>query len=376
MKKLTFLLFLAFFLSLAPTSLFCQRISKNDIRLTYVKLPLQPLPKEIQTYSSKIHPGEISFKYIHLKNQAMHKILQVEAGTSDNYGSVEQCESDFLVLPGYKRIPENGDLKIDVYFKKLVVSNKESKTGTGQFSENNTMVSRTMYFYEFDYTYYSGVAIVTNTKDTIFNKIFKNANHIKARYGSCGDCKSAGDGPKEPFGASYTSPQELEESFKQRFLFDEENKWTRDALLEVKEYLNSQRGKPVVYNDFNIISGKGKPDYSDLDTAVVRMMKAATILSSKYDISSAEPYINEAISIWEKALDGIDTSNKKARINEDISAGIQYNLGIAYAWLRKYDLCREWMNKASGIKDGQKLVKDVKWWIDDQEKRLKINGQI
>jgi len=74
MKKLTFLLFLSFFLSLVQTSSFGQRISNNDIRLTYVKLPIQPLPKEIQTYSSKIHPGEISFKYIHLKNQTMFKI--------------------------------------------------------------------------------------------------------------------------------------------------------------------------------------------------------------------------------------------------------------------------------------------------------------
>jgi hypothetical protein len=376
MNNLTYLLVLTSLFIFTQSSSFAQRIEKNEVRLTYVRLPLQPLPKEIQTYSAKIYPGEISFKFIYLKNQPMHKVVQLEAGSNDNYGSVAESENDFLVLPGYKRIPENGDLKIDVNFKKLTVNNKVTSTGTGQFSENNAMVSRTTYSYDFDYSYYAGVTIITSSNDTLLNKVFKNANHVKARYGSCTECNSESVGPIESFGASYTSPEALEQSFQERFLAEEEINWTRDALLAIKDYLNNQRGKPLVYNDFNIVSGKGKLDYSDLDTAVARMRDAAMIISTKKDIASAEPLINEAVTIWKKALEETDLVNKKARINEEISTGLQYNTGIAYAWLRKFDLCREWMTKASGVKDGQKLVKDIQWWIDDQEKRLKINGEI
>lgn len=353
-----------------------QRIEKNEVRMTYVQMPLEPLPEEIKTYSAKIQAGEVSFKFIHLKNQNLSKIVQVEAGSNDNYGSVSQSENDFLVLPGYNKVPENGDLKIDVQFKKLVVNNRIMKTGTGQFSEGNQMVSRTMYFYEFDYSYFAGVIISTPGKDTLYRKVYNSFNRVKARYGNCGDCKTASDGPTEGFGASYTSPGELEESFKQRFLAESEINWTRDALIILKDYLFSVKGKPMVYTDFKIVSGKGKHPYPDLDTAFFRMKTAAEKLSSKDDKSAAEPYINEAISIWQKALEESDITDKKARINEEITAGIYYNIGIANAWLNKFSTSREWFEKAAKIKDGARLVNEIKWWIDSQEKRLKANGLV
>jgi len=353
-----------------------QRIEKNEVRLTYMQMPLEPLPNEILTYSARIVPGDVSFKNIHLKNQNLNKIIQVEAGSNNNYGSVSKCERDFLTLPGYNRVPENGDLEIEVRFKKLIVNNKRMKTGTGQFSEGNQMVSRTMYFYEFDYSYFAAVYISTSGKDTLYSKVFNSFNHIKARYGNCGDCKEASDGPTEGFGASYTSVQELEESFNQRFLSELEIKWTRDALLNVKDYLFSVKGKPMVYNDIKIVTGKGKHEYPDLDTAVIRMKTAAVKLSSTEDKLAAEQYINEAISIWQKALEELDNTNKKARINEEIASGLYYNIGIAYAWMNQFTSCREWFDKAAKEKDGARLVNDIKWWVDSQEKRLKANAII
>jgi len=351
-----------------------QRIEKNEVRLTYVKMPLAPLPKEIQTYTARIQPGDVSFKFIHLKNQNLNKIIQIEAGSNDNYGSVSQSEKDFLILPGYKKVAENGDLKIDVLFKKLVVNNKKMKTGTGQITEGNQMVARTLYFYEFDYSYFGGVVISTLGADTIYRKVYNSFNGVKAIYGSCGDCKQASDGPAESFGGAYTSQEELEESFKQRFLSELEIKWTRDALLDVKDYLNSVIGKPSVYTDFTILSGKGKLSYTDLDTALAKMTTAAETLSSKDDKLAAEPLINEAISIWQKALEESNITDKKARINEEITIGLYYNIGIANAWLNKFDTCREWFDKAAKVKDGARLVNDVKWWVDSQEKRLKANA--
>lgn len=353
-----------------------QRIEKNEVRLTYVQMPLEPLPGEIKTYSARIQPGDVSFKFIHLKSQNLNKVIQVEAGSNNNYGSVSKCENDFLVLPGYNKVAENGDLIIDVQFKKLVVNNRIMKTGTGQFTEGNQMISQTMYFYEFDYSYFAGVVISTSGHDTIYRKVYNSFNHVKARYGNCGDCKAASDGPTEGFGASYTSTGELEESFKQRFLSEMEINWTRDALLSVKDYLFSVKGKPRVYTDFKVVSGKGKLDYSDLDTAFVRMKTAAAILSSGESTPAAEPYIKEAISIWQKALEESNNTDKKARINEEITAGIFYNIGIANAWLNNFSSSREWFEKAAKVKDGARLVNEIKWWIESQDKRLKANGII
>ncbi len=159
---------------------------------------------------------------------------------------------------------------------------------------------------------------------------------------------------------------------------DKQNDWTRDALMEAKNYLFNYLGKPFVYRDFDFISGKGrKLDYSDLDTAVSRMRSAfEQMAKDRGDISTAEPLILESIGIWERALGESNPADKKARINEDITASLQSNIALAYAWLRDFNKSREWGAKAVKVKDGQKLIQNVQGWIDDHEKRLAANELI
>jgi tetratricopeptide (TPR) repeat protein len=132
-----------------------------------------------------------------------------------------------------------------------------------------------------------------------------------------------------------------------------------------------------VYADFDIISGKGKLNYADLDTAVVRMKKAFDeITLHKGDITTAEQYLKDAIAIWEKALAESDPSNNKARINDDITAGLQYNIAVANIWMRKPDMAKEWLKKASTIKYGERLARNVSGLIAGYEKRWKANHLI
>ncbi len=363
--KLTF-----YFLSvllLYSNSIYSQKAEKHDLRVTYIQLPLTPLPDGIKSYTARIHPGEMSFKFIHLNKP----IAYVETGTSNNYGSVEKAEADFLILPGYERLASNGDLKIDVYLKKLTARNKIMKTGTGQFAEDGKMLAKTYYYYEFDYSYYAAFVITGSSNDTIYEKVFRNNVNKLAYYG-----ESSKD-PREGFGSSYLSPQELEASFQERFMMKQEVEWTQDALLEIKKYLFNYLGKPSVYADFDIISGKGKLNYSDLDTAVVRMKKAFDeITIHRGDVATAEQYLKDAIAIWEKALTESDPSNNKARINDDITAGIQYNIAVASIWMRKPDLAKEWLRKASTIKYGEKLARNISALIEGYEKRWKANNLI
>lgn len=353
-----------FVLLLFSSSIFSQRATKNELRVTYTQLPYTPLPEGIKSYTASIHPGEISFKFIHLNKP----IAYVETGTSSNYGSIEKAEADFLLLPGYEKVASNGDVKIDVYLKKLTAQNKIMKTGTGKFSEGGKMVERTYYYYEFDYSYYAAAAITGPSNDTIYEKVFRDNINKLAYYGE------TTKEPREGFGGKYLSAKELEASFQERFMLKQEVEWTRNALLEIKDYLFNYLGKPLVYADFDIISGKGKMDYADLDTAVARMTKAFDeITLNKGDVASAEQFLKDAIGIWEKALTESDPSNNKARINDDITAGLQYNIAIAYVWMRKPDLAQEWLRKASAFKYGERLARKVGDLIESYEKRWRAN---
>ena len=349
------------------TSIYSQKAEKQALRVTYIQLPLTPLPDGIKSYTARIHPGEMSFKFIHLNKP----VAYVETGTSNNYGSIEKAEADFLLLPGYERLASNGDLKIDVYLKKLTSKDKIMKTGTGQFAEDGKMLEKTYYYYEFDYSYYAAVVITGPSNDTIYDKVFRNNVNKLAYYGQ------STQEPREGFGSSYLSPQELEASFQERFMLKQEVEWTRESLLEIKQYLFNNLGMPLVYADFDIISGKGKLNYADLDTAVVRMKKAFDeITLHKGDVVTAEQYLKDAITIWEKALAESDPSNNKARINDDITAGLQYNIAVANIWMRKLDSAKEWLKKASTIKYGERLARNVSASIASYEKRWKANHLI
>ena len=353
-----------------------QKLDKKDFAVIYKQMPHKPLPEKVKTYSVKIHPGDISFQFIHYKKQMGY----FELGSKTNYGSVEKCENDYLKLPGYERIPTNGDAQIDVYFQKFNVQNLVTKSGKGEFVEgpNQQMVSRTVYFYEFEYSYNEAVKISAGN-DVVFDEVYAKPGMVKAQFGSCGDCKSADKNPRSTFGDSYTSQEELDAKFNERFIKDEQIDRVRNRLSEVENYLFRYLGKPFRKIEFTLVTGKGKGlDYSDLDTALLKVKQSFDEISKEGDLAKGKAKMTEALAIWQKALGEFssDGGNKKARINEEIAAALQYNCGVAQIWLNNISEANVCLDKAAQTKSGNKLAREVRGWLDDYEKRLKANNML
>ncbi len=350
-------------------NIWAQRIGKEAFKFTYIQLPYSPLPENIKTYSAEIDAGGINFKGIHL----VKPLAYIETGSKNNYGSVEQCEIDFLDLPGYSRISENADLHIGVKLTRLSAVNKIMKSGKGIFIENKERVERKIYYYEFSYSFSAEAGIFYKNGDTLWHEVLMNTVNKPARFGFVSDDQVSG-GPRQNFGASYTTPDELENYFQQRFLLDQEIEWTREQLFKVKNRLFNEYGKPLVFQKMDFITGKGrKADYSDLDTALVKVARFIELFQKTGEENNAALEMKSAIELWENALKEADLSDKKARINEEIASGLNYNIGLANVCLANFDACEEYFEKASTTKDGQKLVRDVVAWAKDYEKRIKIN---
>ncbi len=73
---------------------------------------------------------------------------------------------------------------------------------------------------------------------------------------------------------------------------------------------------------------KDDKSYTDLNTAFNESSSGLLLLQQ--DNSTAKAKLQKAIDLWNAALNESDISNKKARINKDITIGVYFDLLEAY----------------------------------------------
>lgn len=367
MRKFTLFFIILGLLAVNILNTSAQRPEEVQLNVTFKQLPLKPLPADLHTYKSTIHPNELSFKYIHLNKP----LAYVETGNSNNYGSVEQCEQDFLGLPGYERVSESPDLFIDVYFSPFNIKSKTAGDAPATFIENKQKVIRTVYYYDVEYTYEARINIVTATGDTIFSAVNEDPNIIRqVRVGSSGQVES----PYPSFGASYTSLQELEVAYQSKFIAGQEADKTRDWLSKYMNYIYYNYARPVRTIAFVVASAKGnKYNYDNLDSALKLVEEGFKLISEQAEQEVVNNKLMKAIEIWNKELESADFSKKNSRINERVAGMLHYNIGLAYGWMQEFEKCSEHLLKAQEYRKSAKEAAVVKSFMDDYKKRLEAN---
>lgn len=94
-------------------------------------------------------------------------------------------------------------------------------------------------------------------------------------------------------------------------------------------------------------------NYSDLDNAYKLALDAYNNYSQQGYNESSINKLKEAITIWEKAIEESDLSNRKARINYKITLKLYENLAIAYMYTNDYEKSVTYFQK---IRSTQKAV--------------------
>lgn len=107
-----------------------------------------------------------------------------------------------------------------------------------------------------------------------------------------------------------------------------------------------------------VFTAKGKNfDYSELESTETSVKTAVSNLNSKNgDTTLAFWNLKKAIEIWEKELSTSDLTNPKARINEEITKGLYYNISSAYFFLGNYPKADSYIKKAFKQKDTSKKI--------------------
>ena len=104
-----------------------------------------------------------------------------------------------------------------------------------------------------------------------------------------------------------------------------EEKILQENLTAVNDLVNSSFGYPKITRKALLFYVKSKDgEYSDLMTAYNEASSGLKILAD--DESNARPKISEAMELWKKALQESEPTNKKARIDKDVTIAICFNL--------------------------------------------------
>jgi len=340
-KKLIGFVILVIFI--VPIS--AQKTDMIKIKISYEQLPLKPLDESIKTYNSELSMD------VTLENK-----------------DIDKLSNQFLKLAGYKNVKEQADVLIKAKFGKFKLNKELVKKSVYNINKGENMPG---YYYQITCVYPVSLVLMDKEGNNIFEQTIKhNEKLIKFDFGKW---------------TYSTSELDTKLNIEKKELFAElKNKCDKNALAEIKNTIASNFSKLQVTKKIKIASGKGKKvDYSDLQSAIQHIEKAFELISSKSVSENVNPELNKSIEIWENALKE-SSKSKKARINEDITTMIYYNIGIAYWWMLDFAKAKEHLEKALKFNStcrkpsssNEKLIKEELENMTDYEKRLKVHGKL
>lgn len=307
MKKTIQLLMLL----LIASSLFAQKPDKERISYQYVSLPKQPLPSEFQSYKLTISAEDLNFRDIIYSNTKI-----------DGF---KKLELESTVDP---------DINITVEMYPFEFKEPEKTSNTTTTKVDGVEKKTTTYGYKGAMRYKFKVSM-TGRNDSIY---------LKKEYGLTVDISTSGHKDYTAAGKAYKSNAEEKKTSITKEVFSS----------EVTGDLNHLFGFPknsVVIEVFSVKVGKKcKYDYSDLISCYDSFLKSYEIIKKNPDENTA--FLNEMLPIiekWKTALKESNISDKKSRINEDITCMIYNNIGVTYFISKDYDQAKEYFNKGIEI---------------------------
>ena len=178
---------------------------------------------------------------------------------------------------------------------------------------------------------------------------------------------------------SYKSKYEYQlYMLEQKDVFDQQLEQTArsKAIKNVHSYLNDQIGFVQKTRSAEIYSVKRFKDfdYSDVTKAYTMTVQALQKVYEEKDRSSASSELAEALEAWKTIMQESNPGDKKARINDKITAMIQCNMAEIELWLAEFSASETNLNLA--INAGGKFKRHAnaeKGFYADQKKRWNAN---
>lgn len=400
MKKGLLLLFSG--ISLAVSA---QNVNDNKISFTYIQLPTNPIDSKYTTfelvvvksfeqsnqdslnaYQIKLENSNVQYESAmnvwkeQKKNLDRNYLTQMAAWEkSTNAGTVspqpqaptypaQPVKTDVPMPNLHEDLPVDqvnnmismdgfskgtGGAKITLDFKGIGNLNiVETKSGSG---------TTTKYTYRADYVMPVEIKVESPSQGVVVNSII--LNEVKSY-------------PLKDYASKYEF--QIWYMDNQTQFWSELQKSARSvAMTEITNFLNDKCGYPTRTWNTEIYSVKSFKDwsYDDLTQAYTTAKQGYDLIYQTRDRKNGYAKLNEAISIWKKALTESNPNDNKSRINDKVTALIYYNIAEAYMWMSNFDEADQYINKAinAGEMKFKNEAKRLQATMADHKLRWKAN---
>ena len=366
---------------------FSQKVKDHRISFDYVRLPLKPLDKQIQSYQSKIISWEEeaavemqkryelelatyrdNYKIAqdqykkelaeYNRKTRLEKVIDKELleqnkpvfipPTYPDFADIpkspdnENMETKYLSLDGYEKgIDTPGFITVELKeFEKGETTKKTKTTGTGESQKTTTTY----------YTKYKQPVKLT-IESVVKGVLFDDMLEVSLK--------------------NYTYSSKIKPTYEQVKKFG-----VNDLMSYTSKYVNSRYGRTKRNHSTTVILVQKykKYTYSEYEEAVVHAASGYKniLLDKNKSISS----FNKAINIWEKALEGYDPNNKKSRINREVAWYTMLNIAEAYLWTENFDMADEYLSRMEVVVDKwstKDRFKDTKDRVQNHKERFIAN---
>ncbi|WP_181305323.1 hypothetical protein [Rufibacter sp. XAAS-G3-1] len=375
-----------------------QDINLEKINFSYLRLPLQPLPKEAKTFSGKVElayredaeaskaarqqevadlkakaaADQEAYKKMSLKDKAINKILLDEGkptgaviGTDPYVVKIHDAgmlANSYVQIPGYTRQDANADVQVTVLLNGFATADISEKTKESKTKVNGAEVISTKYYYEISYKH----PITLRVQDK-GGKILQESPIEKL------------DEVIIATSAEHKSKEALEKYWgtnQNTFLRNLDETILVRNMNIVKEELASRYGFAPVPRTAVVVNVKDKKvSYNDFNQAFENATSAYSKIANQEKKAEAAAELEKAIGLWNNALKEADPNNKKARIDAKVAAATHLNCAEAYMWLNNFEEAEKHINKIKvlDVNKYENLAKELNVVIAEQKERFNNN---
>jgi|GEM_PF-2037403 len=304
---------IVFALALLAPEVYSQRPDWDKVAVTYMQPPLMPVSPMAKKYFMQVYMN--------------HTDLYNSNSYSSNYTPIVRtvdADNPIIRIVGCTQISDSiPDFTVLVTFLGFKITNVNPNTS--YIISNGVSVPQFKYII----SYYNVVSVqIINANGGIVRQyVVKDSDRILSRTSPVFNSRMDAD---NWWNNSYTSAG---------FLQSCDNEAYQHSLKCAQLQLNDELGYQVKTIYVDVATVKKEPEYTDLTQAFGNVSRGYDLLSS--DKERASDYILKAISAWEQALTESDLTNKKARINEHITASLYENLAVAYCFIQEWDLSQK-----------------------------------
>lgn len=266
--------------------------------------------------------------------------------------------STYLKLEGYKQADENAVI-ISVILHGFESVGPKLQTKKNTYTDNGTTQTVTMYSYLFEYRHPMTIQVEHPVKGVIYSESIEAFNKFKE--------EKTGD---------YRTQRELDQKHNTSTMLSKaKEKTLSDNLKAANERINTLFGYSVKKRSTSLFFVEPKKyTYEEYQQALEQIVSGYNAL--KIDKPAATEKINKAIELWSGALKESTPSDKKSRINNDVTVATYLNLAEAYMWVDNYEKAEECLLKLMSLdvsRKERKFSEELAELIKDQRERYKAS---